>query len=175
MIFLLSAVALILLSGCPNGALSGTGATADIAFTFQAGPGTLYWFTADCTIESRALTATETSSGTFTLSVLKGSVTPVLLYRPDAVEPEGAIWPVTTSLDRTGGFSSRMLWRLLTETDENCGPPEAVREWCCHFNWKRFTESVAAIEDPWSLDQQKILLAIAAGTFKLKDLKSASP
>lgn len=173
-ILLIGAV-LILLSGCPNGMLSGAAATSEATFTFEAGPGTLLWYAPENIPMKRALTDQEAETGIVTLKVLKGSVTPVLLYRNGTVEPEGAIWPVSAEISRTGGFASRMLWRLLTETEERYGSKENVREWCCHFNWKRFSEKTAALENPWQLDQQKILRAIAAGTFKMKDLRLLDP
>lgn len=187
---------MMVLAGCKNASLTDTMSVpalkslADkltlqkVTFTFGDGGKTLVWWTKDDTPEIRELTAEEASSGEVTLQVLKGSVTPVLVYRtelcrdenaPEAQlpvpRPIGCIWPVGAELTESGGFSARMLWRLLTETDPVSGTPREIRDYCAHFNWKRFSEKVDELENPWELDQQKILLDIAGGTFTLNSLK----
>lgn len=159
------------MGGCSHDSLPEAWSTKEVTFQFEAGPGSISWWTPDNTSESRMLTDDEAASGFVTLTVLKGSVTPVLFYRTGTLEPEGCIWPVSSEMDGAGGFCSRMLWRLLTETDPESGPPEAVRAFCARFNWKRFYEKTASVEDPWSLDQTAILRAIAGGTFTLRDLR----
>lgn len=167
----LSVLILLCGAGCTNSALSGPLATAATAFSFEPAAGDIVWWSADNAPMKRALTDAEAGSGTVTLSVRKGSVTPILLYRTGVLEPAGCIWPVSATLDDSGGFCARMLWRLLTETDSASGPPEAIRAFCERFNWNRFCKVVATIEKPWELNQTKILRAIAEGTFTQKCLK----
>ncbi len=157
----------------------------EAVLTFEPGAGTLIWWSAGNTMEKRQLTSQEAETGTVTLSLLKGSVTPVLLYQeqvfsyedltPETLipvsQPMGCIWPVTSTMDERGGFASRMLWRLLTETHPVSGSPESIRDFCARFNWKRFTEEIATCPNPWELDQQKILRTIAAGMFTSNCLK----
>lgn len=158
-------------TGCTNGALSGAHAVTDATFTFEPAAGILVWWSTDNVPNQRSLTASEADSGSVTLSVRKDNMTPVMLYRENVLEPAGCIWPVSSIMDAAGGFSARMLWRLLTESDSASGPQEAVCAYCERFNWKRFCDVVATIENPWELNQQKILKAIADGTFTMKCLK----
>lgn len=168
---ILSILLLISLAGCSDVTLSEALSTTEITFSFEAGPGTLVWWSAENTQERRSLTAAEAERGSVSIRVAKSGVTPVLLYRAGVLEPDGCIWPVDEHLDSYGGFASRILWRLLTESDAGSDPPDAVRAFCARFNWKRFSEVTAAVDNPWSLDQQAILQAIAAGTFTMKCLK----
>lgn len=172
--FLLLAAAAVslVLSACSEGALAEALTTEEAAFSFAPAAGTVLWWSADNTPLRHTLTAAEAEAGSVTLTVRKGSVTPVLLYRTDEHEPSGCIWPVTGTMSTSGGFSSRMLWRLLAETDPATGPPEAIRAYLERFNWKRFCEEAAKLDDPWELDQQRILKAIAGGTFTLRDLSA---
>lgn len=167
----LSLLILLCAAGCTNGALSGAHATTKASFTFEPAAGSVVWWSADNAPMKRELTKDEAASGSLTLTVRKGSVTPVMLYRSGILEPAGCIWPVSAVMDDNGGFSARMLWRLLNETDQSSGSPEAIRAYCERFNWKRFVEVVATIEKPWNLDQQMILRAIADGSFTQKCLK----
>lgn len=157
---------------------------SEVTFTIDCTEGTLVWWTPDNEPEIRELTEAEIAGHSVTLEMPKNSMTPVLIYpsilcrdenAPEArlpvPRPIGCIWPVRSDLTASGGFSSRMLWRLLTETDSSSGTPEEIRNYCAHFNWKRFCEQIDGIENPWDLDQQKILLAIAEGTFTLNSLK----
>lgn len=158
-------------AGCSNGALSEARATTEVQFTFEPAAGTVVWWSADNAPLEKELTASEAGSGTVTLTLKQGSVTPVMLYREDILEPAGCIWPVSAIIDDGGGFPARMLWRLLNETDPESGTPEAIRAFCERFNWKRFCDVVATIENPWNIDQQMVLNAIADGSFTQKCLK----
>lgn len=168
---MLSAFILLCAAGCTNGALAGIKAATHAQFTFKPAAGSVVWWSADNTPQKRELTDSEAESGTVTLRIRKGSITPIMLYRKGLTEPDGCIWPVASSMDESGGFSARMLWRLFNETDSSAGEPEAVRAFLERFNWNRFCKEVSAIENPWNLDQQMILRSIADGTFTWKCLK----
>lgn len=201
LLLLLSAAVIALFTGCSPGTLPepapagnygkiyGALIQRDEAFSFKSEAGTVFWWAADNTPQERRLSDEEVRTGCIILPVRKGSVTPVLLYpdkpahpeeasvnsQPAAAHPAGCIWPVSSVLDEDGGFASRMLWRLLSETEAFSGDTEQIRGYCAHFNWKRFSEEIQRFEDPWELDQQRILIRIADGTFSLKDLKLAEP
>lgn len=201
--FILSLLFLLSVAGCTNASLEtalssvlpedagielpSALTTKEETFSFEPGEGVLVWWSADNTPEERPLTAEEAESGTVTLSAPKGSVMPVLIYRMTARQladpattqqplprPSGCIWPLSTDIDAAGGFPSRMLWRLLTEADPVTGSPADIRNYCARFNWKRFSEEAAKLDDPWLCDQRKLLRAIASGTFTLRDLKQTA-
>lgn len=168
---ILTILILLCTEGCRNETLSSAHTTTEASFSFEPAAGTVVWWSKDNTPQQRELTAGEAAAGSVTLTVQKEGVTPVMLYQKDVVEPAGCIWPVSTSITEKGGFCSRILWRLLTETDNSSGPPEAIKAYCGRFNWKRFCDEVETIENPWELNQQKILKAVADGTFTMKCLK----
>jgi hypothetical protein len=103
------------------------------------------------------------------ITVSKGLVTPVLLFRDDYVHPTGFIYPYEAEFTESGGFAAHILYRLIHESD---GDKNAVRLYCAHFNWQKFLQNVRKLDDPWQCDQTLILQSIADGTFKANILKT---
>ncbi len=103
------------------------------------------------------------------ITVSKGLVTPVLLFRDDYVHPIGFIYPYEAEFTEAGGFAAHILYRLIHESD---GDKNAVRLYCAHFNWQKFLQNVRKLDDPWQCDQTLILQSIADGTFKANILKT---
>ncbi len=103
------------------------------------------------------------------ISLKKNHITPILLFSsPFDESPQGCIYPISTTLDVYGGFSSFMLYRLIRAS---YGDANKIHEYLSHFNWGRFTTYIKKYEDPWKLNQDLILENIADKTFNVYSIK----
>lgn len=108
-----------------------------------------------------------------TLTLCKNSVTPILVYYDNTKNPFGFIYPYEQEISFYGGFSSRILFRLLTDTYEKFGSKKQIRQYCNYFNWEKFNEKIKAFEDPWELNQLLILESIGNASFSTYTLQKS--
>ena len=82
--------------------------------------------------------------------------------------PLGALYPFQSEISETGGFVAYIAERLYrgSENDGACS-----RDYLARFNWPKFIEICNEVDDPWKLDSERIISAIASGTFKKSDIK----
>ena len=118
------------------------------------------------------------SSSTITLVLHKSCPIPVLAYPTSFSEPHddtlltkplGAIVPYSTSLVFADGFAADIL-RTLYVASLQSRTVSQVQEYLSRFNWARLLKRCASYPDPWLLDKERILRAIANGSFKQNDI-----
>lgn len=106
------------------------------------------------------------------LTVRKNVCTPVLkeVNEADTTVLYGTIYPYSTALTQKDSFAADVLQTLY------CGADDSISEsqkdnFLMRFNWQRFMEECRSYEEPWLLDKEKIMKAIASGSFKASDIK----
>ena len=104
----------------------------------------------------------------------RNSPAAILAYPLDADkkvlgQPYGAIYPFCTALSEQDGFAASVLCSLFNPADGNTSPE--VMDNIVHFNWPKFMELCASYEDPWLIDEGRIMAAIRKGQFKKTDIK----
>lgn len=105
----------------------------------------------------------------FSFSPPKNYVSAVLAYPlVDGFRkrPLGAVYPYSCRLDVTGGFVAEVLARVY-RLSEGSG----VQDYLTRFNWQRLYDECAVYEDPWVLDMDRIVRAIAKGSFRKSDIQ----
>lgn len=107
------------------------------------------------------------------ITAAKNSVTPVLaspVYRNKgtAAECYGLLYPFTDWLSYKTGFVAGIFYSLWIQSTDGM---QQKQRWINFFNWRRFLEECSRFENPWLLDRERILKAIAAGSFKKSDLR----
>ena len=81
-----------------------------------------------------------------------------------------AIYPFSSTLDKSNSFAAAVFMQVaLCAADEK----RQVQKFMNSFNWRRFCLECAAFENPWLLDKERIVKAIASGNFKKSDLKES--
>jgi len=82
--------------------------------------------------------------------------------------PLGALYPFQDEISVAGGFVAYIADRLYrgSENDAECS-----RDYIARFNWPKLIEICSAVDDPWLIDGERIVSAIASGTFKKSDVK----
>ncbi|MBP5752363.1 MAG: hypothetical protein J6W60_05840 [Treponema sp.] len=106
----------------------------------------------------------------FPFSLPKNYVSAVLAYPVvDGFRkrPLGAVYPYSCKLDVTGGFVAEVLARVYRLAEGS-----GVQDYLSRFNWQRLYDECAVYEDPWVLDMDRIVKAIAKGSFRKSDLKT---
>lgn len=105
----------------------------------------------------------------FSLLLTQNQLTPVLVYFENEPFPYGAIYPYSTEFSKHQGFSSRILFRFLNETQTT--NKNLLRKHISFFNWEKFNEKVKTYENPWDLNQEILLEALAGKTFSAKSFQ----
>lgn len=111
----------------------------------------------------------EITNQSFTLEISQNQLTPILVYTKGDIFPKGTIYPYSKKITRTDGFSAKILFRFLNETQSS--NKKLLREYIAHFNWEKFSEKVGNYENPWELNQEVILKDLAAKTFSAKSFQ----
>ncbi len=96
--------------------------------------------------------------------------TSLLAYLDGEERPLGAIYPYSIRLQEKDGFAASVLYSLYCQSKQG---GEETAYFLCRFNWQKFMESCRQkAEDPWSLDKERIMKAIASGHFSLRDIRA---
>ncbi len=101
------------------------------------------------------------ATSSFTLNLPSDVVTPILIDIPDSEHPIGCVYPANTICTPAGGWAAHILFQFLKKTQG-----QNVRIYASQFNWKKLMDTASKIENPWQLDEETILNAIADGTFE---------
>ena len=109
------------------------------------------------------------SQQSFSLFLVQNQLTPVLVYFENEPFPYGAIYPYSTEFSKHQGFSSRILFRFLNETQSS--NKQKLRKYISNFNWKKFNEKIETYENPWNLNQEILLEALAGKTLSAKSFQ----
>lgn len=80
--------------------------------------------------------------------------------------PVGALYPYSCRMDVTGGFVAEVLARVYRMAEG-----ESVQDYVARFNWQRLYDECSLYEDPWILDMDRIVKAIAKGSFRKTDIQ----
>ena len=120
-------------------------------------------------IQNSELVEIEITNQSFTLEISQNQLTPILVYLEGEIYPHGVIYPYSKKITRTDGFSAKILFRFLNETQSS--NKKLLREYIAHFNWEKFSEKVGNYENPWELNQEIILKDLAAKTFSAKSFQ----
>ena len=91
----------------------------------------------------------------FSLLLSQNLLTPILVYYKDQLYPMGTIYPYSTKITFHDGFSSKILFRFLNETQST--NQKLLKKFIEKFNWQRFSEKIKTFENPWILNQELIL------------------
>ena len=97
------------------------------------------------------------------ITVFKNTPTPVL-FRD---EKYGIIYPYTLELDKASAFCADV---FLTMYKASNSQKESSLLYLQQFNWAKLIECVSEYDDPWLLNKQKIMEAIADGTFTKRSI-----
>ena len=111
------------------------------------------------------------AASAFTLDMQKNTVAAVLAYpitNGKAGKPYGAVYPYNTRLSKKEGFSAYIADRLYRGADNK---DAATQDYVSRFNWPRFIEICSSFENPWDIDEERILNALSAGKFSKSDIK----
>ncbi|MBQ5492119.1 MAG: hypothetical protein IIT68_08735 [Treponema sp.] len=139
----------------------------------QAAYCTVTWTdSANCENTNRLSQCQTGAEQRITLTVSKNGCTPVVVTFYDDCnrmcgKPYGMIIPYTNSLNQKDGFSAELL-RALYVSAQN-GTPAQVQNYLSRFDWVRFMQTCRTYEDPWLLDKERLMKAIAGGSFKKSD------
>lgn len=110
-----------------------------------------------------------TKAGKIVLRVKKNQFTPILVYSGDEDgKPYGCMYPLSTEASIAGGFSAWIFYKFFMSSKESS---RQIYTLLSRFNWKRFDTYIQKREDPWLLDQQRILEDIADGSFSVYSLR----
>lgn len=120
-------------------------------------------------IEKNQILKLETKNNSFSLKLKKNEITPVLVYFENQFFPHGTVYPYSTTISYSDGFTSKILFRFLNETE--CLDSHKLREYVSSFNWEKFSEKIQSFENPWNLNQQIILESLATKTFSAKSFQ----
>lgn len=82
----------------------------------------------------------------------------------------GTIYPYGTILTQKDSFAADVLRTMYAATDDSASDSQ-IQNFFMRFNWQRFMEECRNYENPWLLDKEKIMKAIASGSFKVTDLR----
>ncbi|MDR1784898.1 MAG: hypothetical protein LBR23_00290 [Spirochaetaceae bacterium] len=115
-----------------------------------------------------------------TLELPRNGVCPVLAYpltetssgRVSFFLPAGCVYPVATGADWAGGFEASIALRLLTSAQDDGSA--GMRGRVSLFNWKRFHGLAALVNNPWNMDDEKILSQITARSFSIYSVREQS-
>lgn len=105
----------------------------------------------------------------FNLELCQNQITPILVYLEGEIYPQGTIYPYSPKITKTDGFSAKILFRFLNETQSS--NKNLLKDYIAHFNWEKFSEKVATYENPWELNQELILKNLAEKTFSAKSFQ----
>ncbi|MBO5607005.1 MAG: hypothetical protein J5930_03845 [Treponema sp.] len=112
------------------------------------------------------------SDGTaFSLELPKNTSVGVLAYpvvNGNKMLPYGTIYPHGSILTKRRGFSALTIDRLYRLSESGA---QISQDYISRFNWQQFMDECEKCGDPWQIDGERILKAIAAGSFKKSDLK----
>lgn len=131
--------------------------------------------------ETVTLTVEDFPEEQITLTVRKNVCTPVIRkiyseektvqgYRQDTALLYGTIYPYSRTLTRKDSFAADVLQTMYCAADEDVTSSQKDN-FFMRFNWQRFMEECRMYDDPWLLDKEKIMKAIASGSFKSTDIK----
>lgn len=81
---------------------------------------------------------------------------------PACSESLGMLYPFDESLNKDSAFACDVFITLMKESSS---PGKEVYTFLEHFNWRQFIDECRKTENVWNLDRQKILKAIASGSF----------
>ncbi len=113
----------------------------------------------------------QNNQNTFILDLPKNVVVGVLVYpikNGRRLLPLGAIYPFETLVTKKNGYAAYIADRLYRSSTDR---PNQVQDFVSRFNWKKFIQTVEGFENPWFLDTDRIVKAIAAGNLKKTDFK----
>ncbi|MBO4403882.1 MAG: hypothetical protein J5780_00945 [Treponema sp.] len=100
----------------------------------------------------------------------RNALSSVLAFPSDVsgANPYGTVYPFDFPVDYKNGFASLVLYSLFLSSENT----PAEKEWfLSRFNWQRFIKECAQLDDPWLLDKEQIMNAIAEGKFRKNLLK----
>lgn len=98
---------------------------------------------------------------TFSLFLSQNQLTPVLVYYKNQLFPQGTIYPYSTKITFHDGFSSKILFRFLNETQSTNS--KLLKKIIASFNWEKFSQKIKSYENPWRLNQELILEGLNSG------------
>ena len=109
-----------------------------------------------------------------TLTLNKNGCSPVLVTFYDQEDrkctyPYGLIFPHTKTLSQKDSFAAELL-RALYVSAQNDSPVQ-VQNYLARFDWIRFMQTCRTYEDPWLLNKERLMKAIASGSFKKSDFQ----
>ena len=79
----------------------------------------------------------------------------------------GMIYPYTVGVSEKDAFASSVLFTMYAASSSGLKETE---EYLSSFNWGKFIELCDEYENPWKLNKQKIMEAIADGSFSKKSM-----
>lgn len=123
----------------------------------------------DGTIEKR-LELKDIGKG-FSLELPKNVVLGILAFpvKDDKrLTPFGAVYPYSTHLDFKNGFTALLIERLYRGSLDT---QAQTQDFISRFNWPKLVDLCSDFENPWDLDAQRIITAIASGRFKKSDVR----
>ncbi|MBR6295982.1 MAG: hypothetical protein IKR40_05855 [Treponema sp.] len=129
------------------------------------------WYVSCCDGESEQVHVQDGSVKCLELELPKNCPAGILVYPvEDSVrgKPLGALYPFQDEISVAGGFVAYIADRLYRGAENDA---ESSRDYIARFNWPRFIEVCSEAEDPWRLDCERIVSAIASGSFKKSDVK----
>lgn len=107
----------------------------------------------------------------FCLTLEKNTPAGILVYPVNEgwkERPLGALYPFQNEITETGGFVAYIADRLYRGSENGC---DSSRDYLARFNWPSFIALCEQSSDPWELDSERIIFAIASGRFKKSDVK----
>ena len=130
------------------------------------------WKVVICDSSGISYSAVHASGKKAVLEFRKNSLSSVLAFPVtddgSIKNPYGTIYPFEVPLDYKNGFASGVLHSLFLSSEN---APDEKERFLSRFNWQRFMKECALFEDPWLLDKEQIMKAIADGTFRKNVLK----
>lgn len=118
------------------------------------------------TLQNQTEIQSVTNNTTLTLEVLQNQLTPILVYYEDTPHPQGTLYPYSCKTSKTGGFVAHCFFRLLNENNDFSVSQK--KAFLCKVNWQKVLTYLEKFENPWELNQDRLLNDIATKNLNSK-------